>query len=82
MGKLSVGLWCGAFKSMYWIKGPSEFCKKLYPVSLTKDQYARYCTLPKDNKSADSFEMMGEGDKLLAEKLEFTMGDEECTTEQ
>ena len=69
MGKLSVGLWSKA--GMQWLKGPSEFCKRMFGMGITKDQYEKYATLQMANKKADSFEMMSEGDERLKELMSF-----------
>jgi hypothetical protein len=73
MGKLTVGIWTKW--GMYFIQGPSEYCKKLWGKGLTKDQYEKYGTLNASNNNADQFEMMGEGDERLREILK---GEDEC----
>lgn len=75
MGKLSVGLWYNDIKTMKWIKGPSEACKKMFPKTLTKDQWEKYGTLKQENKKADSYELMGVGDPHLRKQLDDIAGE-------
>ena len=62
---------------MRWINKPSKRCLEMFGIGITEEEEDKYFTLQRDNKKADSFEMMSAGDERLKEQLQFLEGGDE-----